>query len=304
MRWYVNRHYRIDRRIQYEEEPIHQKWNGIAQHIAAVILDGTDTIVLTLLSSLSDVSIYGVYHLVVSGVRTLFLSMVGGIQSLLGELWAKQEIDQLRKTFDWTEWTIHTAVTFVFGCTASLIVPFVRVYTLGVHDADYDVPLFAILITLAYAMFCYRQPYIIMILAGGHYKQTQKNYIFAAIINVVISVATVKLCGLVGVAIGTLVAMLYQTIWMAWYDSKAFLNLPVRGFLKHMCVNAVCAVPAFLLCRLIQISQLTYLSWVILAVKHAAIWGAMVVIINLISYPEYMKTLIRRVKYNKLRKFK
>lgn len=62
---YVRSHYKIDKHIKYTKEPIAQKWNGIAQHVAAVILDGTDTIVLTLFATLSDVSIYSVYYLVV-----------------------------------------------------------------------------------------------------------------------------------------------------------------------------------------------------------------------------------------------
>lgn len=66
---YVRQHYSIDKKIKYTKEPIPQKWNGIAQHVAAVILDGTDTIVLTLFATLSDVSIYSVYFLVVKGVK-------------------------------------------------------------------------------------------------------------------------------------------------------------------------------------------------------------------------------------------
>ena len=45
LHFYVKRHYQIDWKIKYTEEPIKQKWNGVAQHIAAVVLDGTDTIV-------------------------------------------------------------------------------------------------------------------------------------------------------------------------------------------------------------------------------------------------------------------
>ena len=134
---YVRSHYKIDKHIKYTKEPIAQKWNGIAQHVAAVILDGTDTIVLTLFATLSDVSIYSVYYLVVKGVKQLFLSMTNGITALIGELWAKQELDELNKTFSWTEWMIHTGTTFVFGLTAILIVPFVEVYTSGIHDANY-----------------------------------------------------------------------------------------------------------------------------------------------------------------------
>ena len=57
---FVSKHYKINKHIQYTVEPITQKWNGVAQHVAAVVLDSTDTIVLTLLSTLANVSIYGV----------------------------------------------------------------------------------------------------------------------------------------------------------------------------------------------------------------------------------------------------
>ena len=39
---YVKRHYKLNWKIQYEGEPIKQKWNGVAQHVSAVILDGTE----------------------------------------------------------------------------------------------------------------------------------------------------------------------------------------------------------------------------------------------------------------------
>lgn len=74
---------------------IKQKWNGIAQHVASVVLNNTDTIVLSLFATLQDVSIYSVYHLVISAIKNLVVSLTKGIQSLIGELWSKQEIDIL-----------------------------------------------------------------------------------------------------------------------------------------------------------------------------------------------------------------
>lgn len=57
-----------------------------------------------------------------------------------------------------------------------------------------------------------RLPYNLLILDGGHYKQTQSNYIVASVINIVLSILFVNSLGLIGVAKGTFVAMLYQTI--------------------------------------------------------------------------------------------
>ncbi len=295
LRLYVNRNYNLNRKIQYDEEPIKQKWNGIAQHIASVVLDQTDIIVLTVFSTLTNVSIYSVYHLVIFGVKNLFLSLTNGVQSLMGEMLARREMDNLRRFFDWTEWLLHTGTIFVFGCTGVLILPFVQVYTKGVTDANYIVPLFAILITIAHAGHCLRLPYNILILSAGHYKQTQGNYIIAACMNIVISILTVRAWGLVGVAIGTLVAMLYQTVWMAFYDSRNILESPISGFFKHLFVDAICVIIAGIITYRIPLKNVNYVYWFLLAVVDAVIWGSVIIGVNYIFYKDKVQRLVRKV---------
>lgn len=298
---YVRKHYQIDIKIKYDKEPIPQKWNGIAQHVAAVILDGTDTVVLTLFATLSDVSIYSVYFLVVKGVKQLFMSMTNGITSLIGELWARQELTELKKTFGWTEWVIHTGTTFVFGVTAVLIVPFVRVYTLGIDDANYIQPLFAALIVAANAAHCLRLPYNIMILAAGHYKQTQNNYIIAAVINIVVSVFAVKTWGLIGVAIGTLLAMGYQTVWMAWYDFKNLIQWPFANFLKQITVDIITVILCPIVSRVFTMMTISYFGWIINAIEVAVVWLVIMVIINLIFYRDKVLKLVSNLKFKMVR---
>ena len=289
---YVRNNYNINRHASYSVEPIAQKWNGIAQHIAAFILDGTDTMVLTIFATLLDVSIYSVYHLVVLGVKQLFLSSTNGITSLVGELWAKQELDELNRTFSWTEWVIHTGTILIFGSTGILVVPFIRVYTYGVTDANYIQPLFAALLVAANAGHCLRLPYNILILAGGHYKQTQKNYITATIINIVISVITVKVWGLIGVAIGTLIAMMYQTVWMAIYDSKNLIKWPLKNFIKQLCVDLITVVLMVLIARIFKLNEITYLGWIVLALEVFVTSFLLVIIINFIFCNEKMVSLM------------
>lgn len=162
---YVKKHYHINWKIKYEGEPLKQKWNGMAQQISDVALENTDNVVLTVFAGLKEVSIYSVYYLVISGIKYLLLSITIGMQSLMGELWAKQELEVLRRFFGWVEWVMHTAATFLFGATSVLILPFVIVYTNGVTDVDYVQPLFALLIVAANAVYCFRLPYHLMVLA-------------------------------------------------------------------------------------------------------------------------------------------
>ncbi|CDA34175.1 eps11R [Firmicutes bacterium CAG:536] len=293
---YVNNHYAINWKIKYTQEPIKQKWNGVAQHVASVVLDGTDTIVLTVFSTLSNVSIYSVYFLVVKGVKTLFLSITNGIQALIGELWAKQELEQLKNFFGWIEWLIHTGTTYVFSCTAALIVPFIQVYTLGIRDANYIQPTFAILLTLANAMHCLRLPYNIMVLAAGHYKQTQRNYIVAAILNVVVSVLTVKIWGLIGVAIGTLVAMTYQTIWLAVYDSRNFIYWPLKKVIRQFLVDIINFILIITFSNYIFLKNINYFNWFIMAIEVAIIALFVVLSTNILFYKSKMHRLILKLR--------
>lgn len=285
---YIKRSYALDRQIHYDVEPIKQKWNGVAQHIAAVILSSSDSIVLSTFSTLVNVSIYTVYYLPMSGARLIIMSMISGINALIGNLWAKQDLAELRKVFAWTEWSIHTGTTLIFTLTAILIVPFVQVYTHGVNDANYMQPLFGVLLVAANSGHCLRLPYNIMILAAGHYKQTQHNYVIAVVLNVFISVIGVKQFGLLGVTLGTLAAMVYQTVWMAWYNSKNFIQWPMKNFFKQMAVNAVSAVLIFIVSGYFTMTGVSYLEWVILAIKVTFIGIVVALLINYVFYKRFM----------------
>lgn len=295
-RYYVRNHYSIDTRIQYDEEPIKQKWNGLAQHIAAVVIGGTDTVVLTVFSTLENVSIYGVYYLVINGIDKLFISLTSGFQSLYGELWAKQELTELNKSFSRLIWGVHTGVVFFFGCTSCLIVQFVQVYTKGINDINYVVPTFAILITSAYAVYCLRLPYNLMVLAGNHYKQTQNSYVVATIINIIVSILTVKKYGLVGVAIGTLVSMVYQTIWMALYNSKNLVCWPLQYFIKQVVVDVISVSVPKILCGYLEMTTITYGGWFAMALKVALIWGGWIVMVNIWFYKDMLMSIVRRIR--------
>ncbi|MBQ3195388.1 MAG: polysaccharide biosynthesis C-terminal domain-containing protein [Clostridia bacterium] len=295
--------YKIDRSIKLTEEPIKQKWNGLAQHIAGVVLINTDTVVLTLFSSLENVSVYAVYNIVVNGIRQLILSLTNGIRSMFGNMLAKNETDELNRSFNRVEWFMHTLVIFVFSVTAFLIVPFVKVYTANITDADYIVPVFAYMITLAQAIYCLRLPYYVLVNAAGHYKETQTSAIIEAVINVSVSVALVFPFGLTGVAIGTFAAMLYRTLYLVWYLKNNILFRRISCFVKHLIADMCSALLllAFISAfpSLYRLSQLSYSAWVVLALKVTAASVITLIIVNGIFYSKEMKKLLFRKNANK-----
>ncbi|SDW69843.1 Membrane protein involved in the export of O-antigen and teichoic acid [Kandleria vitulina] len=294
---YVKNHYCINKKISYSKDPIKQKWNGVAQHVAAVVLDGTDTIVLTVFSTLESVSIYSVYYLVVSGLRQLFLTISNPIQAAMGALWVQENKEPFMKKFRFVEWSIHTLVDFVFGCTFILIVPFVKIYTSGVHDTNYDVPLFAALIVIANICFSLKMPYYeIAVKACNHYKQTQRSFVIATTVNIVVSIATVYKYGLIGVAIGTIIAMLYQLLWMANYVYKNILHLGLSRFWKQLFVDVITLLVGIFLSTRISFPTPNIFLWVVFAIGVAIEWIVVIATVNFILYKNEMIILLKKLR--------
>jgi O-antigen/teichoic acid export membrane protein len=270
--------------LELTEEPIKQKWNGLAQHVAQYVLKHADTVVLTLFSTLENVSIYYVYHLVTNGLQQMMEILTTGMSALLGNMYAKREEEKLMQTYSTFEWLLHTAVTLVYTIAGVLILPFVSVYTRGITDANYIVPLFAVLIVGANGAYCIRLPYNIMVNAAGHFKETQASAIIEAAMNVVISIALVYNYGLIGVAIGTLVSMLYRTTYLAFYLSKHILNRSFKHYLLHWAVDLIVILSGYFSTRWITLGEETYGSWIVMAIKVGTIILIESTIINLVFY--------------------
>lgn len=293
---YVKKNYSIDYRVKLEEEPIKQKWNGLAQHISYVVLQNTDIIVLTIFSSLANVSIYGVYFNVVNGVSALLLAMLSSFEAIMGELYAKKKKIELKNSFSFLEWISHLLTAILFSITGLLIVPFVMIYTSGINDANYYVPVFGGVITVAYASYCIQIPYNLLIHAMGHYKQTQKSSIIEAVINIVISIITVSKFGLIGVAIGTACAMIYRVLFFVWYLSNNGFEGKTKDFLRQTIVDVITVTLIIVIGKFVMLKSDNIISWVLSAIILLILAIVISVSINTIFYKKYITQIVKVVK--------
>lgn len=292
----ARKRYDLDRKVQITEEPIKQKWNGFAQHVAAVLLENTDVFLLSIFSSLSNVSIYNVYFLVISGVKSLVTAFAKGVQALFGNMFANNEKEALKSSFSSYEWRFHTIATFVFSLTFLLILPFVKVYTRGITDVSYYAPAFAYILTSAYYMYCLRLPYNIIVLAACRYKETQRSAILEVLINLTVSTPAVILFGLPGAALGTLAAMLYRTIYLANYISKDLIDCSLTSFLKHLAIDAITIAVILTSTMFISVRTEGYFPLIIDAFKLLIIAAVDTLLINLLFYKKEVTKLIRITK--------
>ena len=295
---YVKKKYNIDFKEVKEKYELKQKWDGLAQHIASVVHNNTDIAILTIFTSTTEVSVYSVYLYVVNGVKNMVQALTGGVDASFGDMIAKNEIDNLNRSFRTYELFYFTLITIVYIITIVMILPFVKVYTSGIADANYYRPTFAILITVAELMWSIRLPYSSVTLAAGHFKQTNKGAWVEVFSNLIISIALVFKFGIVGVAIGTLVAMTIRTIEFMYHTSKYILRRNQIENVKRVIIlilEMLVLVPiGFFISKFIDVNS--YVSWFFLAVIVGLISLLGVGIVNGIMYRKDLKNLLYMIK--------
>ena len=294
---YIRRNYNINRKIQYDGEPIRQKWNGVLQRIAMTVLENTDIIILTFFSNFSIVSVYTIYNLILKSINTLIANALNGFQALLGNLYARDNKDKFKQTSIAVERISQILSVLIFGCCSVLIEPFVKVYTFGVYDINYSVPVFGCLLSVAYLLQCYRLPYNMLMHAVCCFKETQMSAFFEMMINIVLSLVAFFRLGLIGVALGTIGAVLYRTIYLGCYLYKNIFRLSWREIGRHALADVFSVILIQFCAQFIIMFNVTYMSWFLLAVRVFVLSVAIVTVMNMMLCRKEIKLIISLARH-------
>ena len=264
---YVKKHYVLTRSSQ--KAVLDQKWTGIGQHIAYFLHKNTDIVLLTLLADLRLVAVYSVHNMVINSIRSITEALSGGMEAVFGECIAKDDISALRRSYRKYKTLLSAGTLVLFSCAGILIVPFIRLYTKGITDADYIRPAFAWIFLLAEAVNCLVLPCASLPVAANHLRQTRWGAYSEALINIVLSCILIKWNPLLGVAIGTLAATVFRAVYYMAYSAKNILHLPLHRILlpffgTSFLFFAVTLCGAFLI-QAVKIKS--FLSW--------TLWGGL-----------------------------
>lgn len=283
---YAKRKYHINTNVEIDNDMISQRWDGVAQAIAYFVHSKTDVFVLTIFSSLSNVSVYSVYALVTSGLTALIECVDKAVRAAFGNIIALKENEKLCSSFNAYNCLIHLLSTVIFSTACITIFNFVHVYTKNVNDANYQQTLFGVLILTAEYMYCLRMPYNAIITTAGKFKETKKSAYLEALINIIVSCILVKLFGLVGVAIGTLFAMIYRSISFGLFLSSNILNLNKFQQIKRYLTSLITYILSIFILNNVNVAVEGYFEWVVYAFCIFIIDTLIVFILNLLMRKE------------------
>lgn len=231
--WYVHKTYDISK-VSDQSFKFTQQIEGIGQHLAYTVQESTDIVVLSLFSTLQNVSIYAVYNLIFQGIKTLIEAVTSGFRSYFGVQLYTCDRKQLQQQFESLSGLLHAFVAVAFGTGLHLISPFVRLFMSRSSDINYNVPLFGYVMGIALFLYCLRLPYRNLVFSAGEFKRTQFGAYSEAIINIVISIILVQQYGLIGVAIGTLMSMLFSLLYYLTFIYQKMFNVPMIHGMRRL----------------------------------------------------------------------
>lgn len=294
---FVKKHYSIDWSADVDNDLLKERWNGFAVNVAAFIHNSTDVTILTIFTDLATVSIYNVYSLVAAGLKSLVQSLTSGISATIGQAYAREDWDELNQKMDLYEYIIFVLVSFLFTVGALLITPFVMLYTQGIHDANYSQPLFGMLLLIAEALYIVKYPHLNLAYDANKFKEITKPSFMEAIINIVVSVALVGKLGLVGLAIGTVAAMIYRMAFHVYFTSKIIPNRPQYIFYKKFFLFVLVSVFGAAICyREFPLFNYTVSNWVIHAIVYSVILGIIYLCISIIFFRNELNFFLKYLK--------
>lgn len=302
---YVHKKYKLIKNVEPDKSALEKRGDAMAHALANIVHDNTDIVVLTIFTDVKTVSVYTVYNLVMNALKKIQSIMTTGTEPIFGDMWAKGEKNKIKNFLNFYEYAIYSFASMIFSIAMVMLLPFIGLYTKGVHDVEYILPVYAVVITMAFAFQSIRTPYLCLVQGAGHYKETKTAAIIEAAMNIVISVVLVQFIGIVGVAVGTFVANVYRSYQYAFYIDKNIVTRGKRVFiLKSLWAlfnMALICIPAELVLQNVTINS--WLKWigvaVIVGLYAVAVWA----VSSLIFYRKDMIFTLKRGKSILLKRF-
>ena len=278
-----------------EKDVLSKRNNALIHQIAGMVVTNTDNVVLMIFTNLKVVSLYSIYNMIFSSIDQLISMVVS--QAFLpgfGIILSKDDVTLSQKVYDFYEFIFSIISMIIFSITAVMIIPFISIYTKGIHDINYVNYKLAFLFLIVAILNNIRMPGVTTINAKGHFKETQYRAIIEAIINIVISLILVKKLGIYGVLLGTIISFSYRTFDIIIYTNKKILG---QGYYKSL-VRAsrvvIFSIISFYVSYKMNIQLVEWSQWII----FATIYGIIISIISIfVSIVFELKTYRSLKKY-------
>lgn len=237
------------------KKEITQNVIALSMHkVANVVVFSTDQILISAFLGIAILGVYSNYYLITSSITLIFMMMFNSFSASVGDLMARKSREYNFEKFKDINFIFAYLSSFCTICCIILFQSFMLVWT---NNPEYLLD-FSTVILVCLSMYFSRMRQSVLLFkeAGGYYRQDMWRPIAEAIVNLVVSIVLVKLIGINGIFIGTIVSTLVAPFWVEPYVLyKHYFKRSVKGYFARYALDfvimCVCCVITYFVCSLI-----------------------------------------------------
>jgi O-antigen/teichoic acid export membrane protein len=289
------------RQLTFKEKPnfdaLDKRWDAFYLQILGAIHSGAPVIILTVVTQdLKLVSVFVIFNMVVVGLNGLLDIFTNGLTASFGEVIAKREIKTLQKAYREFEFFYYCLITVIYSTAFLSIMPFIRIYTNGITDTNYNLPIVGLLFILNGLLFNLKTPQGMLVISAGLFKETKLQTTIQGAIAIIISFIMVPFYGIVGVLVGAIISNIYRDIDLIIFISRNVTKLAIKTTLLRITrifITLLIIIPTILI---FDLKPSSYFSWITTTTFIFLTSFIIVFLVNFVFERENINNIIKRVK--------
>jgi len=226
----INKHLKYYLSIKYLTKSNFKEMLNPSMHyfilgVAGIIIFNSDNIILASYISLSAVAVYSLGYKIVDAVQKIIFKLVDILMPNIALLNAQKDYKRILK--------LHNKMIFI---SVSISIPiyiflfFTNQWLMSIwvgKDNVLDKNIMAIFIIFSF-IHTWVHVSAVFVAAIGIHKETSYVALFEAVLNIFLSIVLINFFGVLGVALGTLIAHILTNAWFVNYWFYKSVNLLVK----------------------------------------------------------------------------
>ncbi len=289
---YIKRQYPY---VRYDSEPdavaLSKRWDALYQQLLGAAQNSVPIFIATVYCTLSQVSVFTVYNMIISGVNGVMGIFISGLAASFGDVLAKKQQDILERSYEVFMFAYSCVNTFVYSISAIMIVDFVKIYTADIRDENYVVPILGILTAANGFLYNLKTPQGMMINSAGHYKETRVQCTIQGLIILVLGLVLAPKYKLAGILVASCMSNIYRCIDLIFYVPHRIIHQPIWKTLKNHIWSVMLFALIYTCSFAIPINANGILEWILKAIFHSMIAVALIGGFSLLFYRRELKEM-------------
>lgn len=280
---YMKKHYPwINYKASPSDAKLPDKNSYLLIEIAWTVFSSTDMIILSTFVSTELSSVYSIYNMVFVAINGVVNSLFVALNYNLGCQF-KANREQYIRLHDIFNNIFIGGVTALMCVTYFLLIPFIEIYTKGVHDVNYIYSFLPFLFCSVQILSWSRMIASNLFGIAGHAKSNAIASIVESALNVCLSIIFVNIFGIVGVLLATVVSLIPKVIFLNVRADVKILKRSNFKTLKIFLCNSLVFIGTVLLKPVINLSVHSYIEFCIYGFVLVLIYLLIIAIVNCLT---------------------